>query len=184
MDLTKVGKGMPVPKMKKKQGFTLIELVVACTLLIMLSTLATTTADNFAQAVKQLNVANKVWSLKFTLAQAQLAYVNALATGAPSNWSAAVASWNSSIGANEYDNLIQTLSPYFGPGLTNITTLAGLLQAKGMYDANNSANNPTIQLNPLIQLPISSNNPPTLGTVALQGVNIFTPAVSWQGIIL
>jgi type II secretory pathway pseudopilin PulG len=168
---------MPVPKMKKKQGFTLIELVVACTLLIMLSTLATTTADNFTQAVKQLNVANKVWSLKFTLTQAQLAYVNAL--GAVGNPSAAVASWNSWIGANDYDSLIQTLSPYFGPGLTNITTLTGLLQAKGMYDSNNSANNPTIQLNPL-----SSNNPPTLVAISSQGLNMFTPAVSWQGITL
>jgi prepilin-type N-terminal cleavage/methylation domain-containing protein len=157
--------------MKTKQGFTLIELVVACTLLMMLSTIATTTADNFMQAVKQLKNTNQVWSLKFTLAQAELNYANAIATGP--NPSLAISNWNQLVQQNNLDGLIATLGPYFGPGLPpNITDLPSLLQAKGMYDPNNSANNPQIQLYTLTD---TSKNPPTLGAL---------PTVSWQGIFL
>src|ERR1700751_2093620 len=173
--------------MKTKQGFTLIELVVACTLLIMLSTIATTTTDNFIQAVKQLKTANQVWSLKFTLAQAQLAYANAIA-GNP----VAISDWNNSVQTNATDTLIQTLAPYLrypsGYLIPNITTFASLLQAEQMYDPNNNANNPTIQLNPL-----ATNPPPpplaiaplaTPPTVSQQGISLYLPAVTWQGITL
>jgi type II secretory pathway pseudopilin PulG len=148
--------------MKKKQGFTLLELVVACTLLIMLSTIATTTTDNFMQAVKQLKNTNLVWSLKFTLTQAQLAYANANPNGA--------GPWNSLVKENNLDGLIAQLRPYFGPGLPPITDLTSLLKAKGMYDPNNSANNPQIQLSALTE-----TSYPTLSAL---------PTVSWQGIFL
>jgi len=166
--------------MKQKQGFTLLELVVACTLLIMLSTIATTTTDNFMQAVKQLKNTNLVWSLKFTLAQAQLAYANAIA-GDP----IAIQNWNQSVQANATDDLIQKLAPYLcypsGKLMPNITTFASLLQVEGMYDPTNNANNPIIQLNQL------STKPPGIAALtapSLQGISLFLPAVSWQGINL
>src|ERR1700751_4423524 len=177
--------------MKTKQGFTLIELVVACTLLIMLSTIATTTTDNFIQAVKQLKATNQtltyqtqVWSLKFTLAQAHLAYANAIATGAVSDPNA-IMDWNILVDSKATDNLIQTLASYFrdpsGNLIPNITNFASLLQAEGMYDPNNSANNPIIQLNHL------TGNIPTidvLPTASRQGISLYLPTVTWQGITL
>ena len=154
--------------MKTKQGFTLIELVVACTLLMILSTVATTTADNFIQAVKQLQTTNQtltykiqVWSLKFTLAQAELAYANTVTD--PN----AISQWNLLIRENDSADLIPTLAPYFH--MPNITDFASLLQRVGMYDPNNAANNPTIQLTTLT--PTSTN--PTLTGL---------PTVTWQGI--
>ena len=171
-------------KMKTKQGFTLIELVVACTLLIMLSTIATTTTDNFIQAVKQLKATNQVWSLKFTLAQAQLAYANDIATGKVSD-PLAVTNWNNNVQTNATDNLIQTLAPYLrypsGNLILNITSFANLLQAEGMYDPTNSANNPIIQLNPLNTNPLRIA---PLPAASLQGISLYLPAVSWQGISL
>jgi prepilin-type N-terminal cleavage/methylation domain-containing protein len=162
--------------MKTKQGFTLIELVVACTLLMILSTVATTTADNFIQAVKQLQTTNQtltyktqVWSLKFTLAQAELAYANAIATGAITDPNA-ISHWNLLIQENDSADLIPTLAPYFQ--MPNITDFASLLQRVGMYDPNNSANNPTIQLTTITA---TATNPVTVATL---------PTVSWQGITL
>jgi hypothetical protein len=139
---------------------------------MMLSTIATTTAENFIQAVKQLKATNQVWSLKFTLAQAKLAYANAIATGFVPDPTDAINHWNLLVQENDSADLIPTLGPYFGPTLPPITDLASLLQAKGMYDPNNSANNPQIQLNPLTDI---SKTPPTVATL---------PTVSWQGIIL
>jgi len=103
-------------KMKTKQGFTLIELVVACTLLMILSTVATTTVDNFTQAVKQLQGTNQtltyktqVWSLKFTLAQAELAYANTIGAA---NDSTAISHWNTLVQENDSADLIPTLAPF------------------------------------------------------------------------
>jgi len=160
--------------MKTKQGFTLIELVVACTLLLILSTVATTTADNFIQAVKQLQTTNQtltyetqVWSLKFTLAQAELAYANAI--GAASD-SAAISHWNTLVQENDSADLIPLLAPYFQMPNPPITDFPSLLQRVQMYDPNNAANNPTIQLTTLTA---SSTSPATVTGL---------PTVSWQGI--
>src|SRR5271165_5434681 len=70
-------------KMKTKQGFTLIELVVACTLLIMLSTIATTTTFNFVQATANLkaqyiNIQN-IMALHKALVSAKMNYATDLA---------------------------------------------------------------------------------------------------------
>ena len=147
---------------------------------MMLSTIATTTADNFMQAVKQLKNTNLVWSLKFTLAQAQLAYANAIAGD-----QTAINNWNRNVRTKATDDLIQTLAPYFcypsGKPIPNITSFAILLPAEGMYDPTNSANNPIIQLNPL------TANPPgiaALPAASLQGISLYLPAVTWQGITL
>lgn len=149
--------------MKRSKGFTLIELVVACTLLMILSTVATTTAENFIQSVKTLKTVNQVWTLKFMLTQAQLAYASAATTD-----QSAVNLWNNRVSSNDTVDLIPLLAPYFQiPAITDLTTL---LQFENMYDPS-GVTNPTIQLGMLV-----SNAPP--GTAALSTL----PMVTWQGI--
>jgi prepilin-type N-terminal cleavage/methylation domain-containing protein len=72
----------PSPAMKSK-GFTLLELVVACTILLLLSTLATTTTYNFVQAAANLkaqynNVFN-IMALSKALTSAKMNYATDLA---------------------------------------------------------------------------------------------------------
>jgi prepilin-type N-terminal cleavage/methylation domain-containing protein len=68
---------------KKTKGFTLVELVVACTLLLMLSTIATTTTYNFFQATANLkaqytNIQN-IMALHSALVKAKMNYATDLA---------------------------------------------------------------------------------------------------------
>src|ERR1700733_8780243 len=72
---------IPITAMKNK-GFTLIELVVACTLLLMLSTIATTSTYNFVQATSNLkaqyiNIQN-IMALHSVLVQAKMNYATDL----------------------------------------------------------------------------------------------------------
>src|ERR1700681_1670965 len=67
----------------KTKGFTLIELVVACTLLIMLSTIATTSTYNFVQATANLkaqyiNIQN-IMRLHSAIVNAKMNYATDLA---------------------------------------------------------------------------------------------------------
>jgi prepilin-type N-terminal cleavage/methylation domain-containing protein len=70
------------PAMKTK-GFTLVELVVACTLLLMLSTIATTSTYNFVQATANLkaqyNNIQNIMALHSALVQAKTNYATDLA---------------------------------------------------------------------------------------------------------
>jgi type II secretory pathway pseudopilin PulG len=161
--------------MKHTKGFTLIELVVACTLLMMLSTLATATADNFIQIFKATQATNKlltyrtqIYGLKFMLAQAQLLYAAQIA-----NQPGAIATWNTQVAENDITDLILQLVPYIqnlnpnaGSQITNYTTL---LQAENMYDPT-GVNNPTILLGSY-----TFSNPATL---------VGLPTVTWQGVML
>jgi type II secretory pathway pseudopilin PulG len=67
----------------KTKGFTLIELVVACTLLILLSTVATTSTYNFVQATANLkaqsNSIHNIMLLHGVLANAKMNYATDLA---------------------------------------------------------------------------------------------------------
>jgi type II secretory pathway pseudopilin PulG len=67
----------------KTKGFTLVELVVACTLLIMLSTIATTSTYNFVQATANLkaqyNNIQNIMALHSVLANAKMNYATDLA---------------------------------------------------------------------------------------------------------
>ena len=71
-----------IPAMKNK-GFTLVELVVACTLLLMLSTIATTSTYNFVQATANLkaqyNNIQNIMALHSALVQAKMNYATDLA---------------------------------------------------------------------------------------------------------
>jgi prepilin-type N-terminal cleavage/methylation domain-containing protein len=67
----------------KTRGFTLVELVVACTLLLMLSTIATTSTYNFVQATANLkakyNNIQNIMVLHEVLVQAKMNYATDLA---------------------------------------------------------------------------------------------------------
>ena len=67
----------------KTKGFTLVELVVACTLLLMLSTIATTSTFNFVQATgnlkAQYNNIQNIMLLHKALVQAKMNYATDLA---------------------------------------------------------------------------------------------------------
>jgi prepilin-type N-terminal cleavage/methylation domain-containing protein len=71
-----------IPAMKTK-GFTLVELVVACTLLLMLSTIATTSTFNFVQATANLkaqyNNIQNIMALHEALVHAKMNYATDLA---------------------------------------------------------------------------------------------------------
>jgi type II secretory pathway pseudopilin PulG len=154
--------------MKRSNGFTLIELVVACTLLMILSTVATTTADNFIQAVNGLKATNQtltyrnqVWILKFMLTQAQLAYAAKITDPT------VVSTWNTQVLENDSFELIPQIAPYFQiPAITDFTSL---LQFEKMYDPS-GVTNPTIQLGTF-----TTTTPVTLSSL---------PTVTWQGIML
>jgi prepilin-type N-terminal cleavage/methylation domain-containing protein len=67
----------------KNKGFTLVELVVACTLLLMLSTIATTSTFNFVQATANLktqyNNIQNIMALHSVLVRAKMNYATDLA---------------------------------------------------------------------------------------------------------
>jgi type II secretory pathway pseudopilin PulG len=71
------------PPAMKTKGFTLVELVVACTLLIMLSMIATTSTYNFVQATANLkaqyNSIQNIMALHSALVQAKMHYATDLA---------------------------------------------------------------------------------------------------------
>jgi type II secretory pathway pseudopilin PulG len=106
----------------KTKGFTLIELVVACTLLIMLSTIATTSTYNFVQSVISLktqfqNVRNNIIPLYGLLTQAQMKYTTSLAfalasatdPSAQATIQQQISTWNSNIDQNLNPSLVTLL---------------------------------------------------------------------------
>jgi type II secretory pathway pseudopilin PulG len=154
----------------KTKGFTLIELVVACTLLMILSTLATTSVDNLVQAFKNLQATNqtltnngKIWTLKFMLARAQLAYA-----AAPTTDQGALSHWNFLVEQNDTVDLILLIAPNFQ--IPRITDLPSLLQYANMHDPTGVTPDPTIQLGSF--------------AVTTPGGLSSLPTVTWQGITL
>src|SRR5580700_5505202 len=117
-----MGPGPPfisIPAMKTK-GFTLVELVVACTLLLMLSTIATTSTFNFVQATanlkSQYNNIQNIMLLHKALVQAKMNYATDLAlesnTGVASNVDEAkdeLQRWNTMAQQNDSIDLIARL---------------------------------------------------------------------------
>jgi len=109
----------------KTKGFTLIELVVACTLLLILSTVATTSTYNFVQATANLKAQymNKqnIMALHSVLVNAKMNYATDLAV-VSSNPQAetAIQNWNQLAQANDNQTLIGLLispPPGFQPPL-------------------------------------------------------------------
>jgi prepilin-type N-terminal cleavage/methylation domain-containing protein len=109
----------------KTKGFTLIELVVACTLLLILSTVATTSTYNFVQRTANLKAQymNKqnIMALHSVLVNAKMNYATDLAV-VSSNPQAetAIQNWNQLAQANDNQTLIGLLispPPGFQPPL-------------------------------------------------------------------
>jgi type II secretory pathway pseudopilin PulG len=116
----------------KTKGFTLVELVVACTLLIMLSTIATTSTYNFVQATANLKAQNisiqNIMALHGVLVQAKMNYATDLAlvasaanaasdTTKAQGVEAEIQLWNGWAAQNESPLLIGRL---ITPGLTGL----------------------------------------------------------------
>src|SRR6202035_3127593 len=108
-----------IPAMRNK-GFTLVELVVACTLLLMLSTIATTSTYNFVQATANLkaqyNNIQNIMLLHKALVQAKMNYATDLAlesnTGDPNNVQEVkdeLQRWNTKAQQNDSIDLITRL---------------------------------------------------------------------------
>jgi prepilin-type N-terminal cleavage/methylation domain-containing protein len=97
------------PAMKNK-GFTLVELVVACTLLLMLSTIATTSTFNFVQATgnlkAQYNNIQNIMLLHKALVQAKINYATDLALASNE---AEIQHWNLLAQQNDSLDLIARL---------------------------------------------------------------------------
>ena len=104
----------------KTKGFTLIELVVACTLLLMLSTIATTSTYNFVQATANLkaryNNIQNIMALHQALVQAKMNYATDLASASaiPDNPAKegieqAICNWNNLARQNDSEDLISAL---------------------------------------------------------------------------
>ena len=106
----------------KNKGFTLVELVVACTLLLILSTVATTSTYNFVQATANLkaeyiNVQN-VMALHSALVNAKMNYATDLAVLSSTNSGGvkhAIQQWNGWAQQNDSLDMIDQL---INPGLT------------------------------------------------------------------
>jgi prepilin-type N-terminal cleavage/methylation domain-containing protein len=94
----------------KTKGFTLIELVTACTLLLMLSTIATTSTFNFVQATanlkSQYNNIQNIMLLHSVLVEAKMNYATDLAL---SNNTSEVQHWNLLAQQNDSTDLIARL---------------------------------------------------------------------------
>jgi prepilin-type N-terminal cleavage/methylation domain-containing protein len=104
----------------KTKGFTLIELVTACTLLLMLSTIATTSTFNFIQATANLKSQYKniqsIMVLQNALVQAKMNYATDLSlesnTADPKNIQEAkdeIQRWNMLAQQNDSQDLIARL---------------------------------------------------------------------------
>jgi prepilin-type N-terminal cleavage/methylation domain-containing protein len=98
----------------KTKGFTLVELVTACTLLLMLSTIATTSTFNFIQATANLkaqyNSTQSIMALHSVLVQAKMNYATDLALSSnTSEAEAERAHWNLLAQQNDSPDLIARL---------------------------------------------------------------------------
>jgi prepilin-type N-terminal cleavage/methylation domain-containing protein len=99
----------------KTKGFTLVELVVACTLLLMLSTIATTSTFNFVQATANLkaqyNNIQNIMLLHKALVQAKMNYATDLALESTniSEAKAEIQHWNLLAQQNDSTDLILRL---------------------------------------------------------------------------
>jgi type II secretory pathway pseudopilin PulG len=98
----------------KTKGFTLVELVVACTLLILLSTIATTSTYNFVQATANLkaqyNNIQNIMALHSVLVNAKMNYATDLAFESNNpNAETAIVNWNNWARQNDNATLIGVL---------------------------------------------------------------------------
>jgi prepilin-type N-terminal cleavage/methylation domain-containing protein len=111
----------------KTKGFTIIELVVACTLLLILSTIATTSTYNFVQATANLKSeytgVQDIMALHSALVNAKMNYATDLAVVASQSSTTAseveqeIKIWNGFAAQNDSADLIGLL---INPGFTGL----------------------------------------------------------------
>jgi prepilin-type N-terminal cleavage/methylation domain-containing protein len=127
----------------RNKGFTLVELVVACTLLLMLSTIATTSTFNFVQATANLkaqyNNIQNIMALHSVLVQAKMNYATDLAL--ESNSEAEIQHWN--LLAQQHDSqdlILRLINPASTP--TNPTSRSYLPTSRNVPVTTNVNGNP------------------------------------------
>jgi prepilin-type N-terminal cleavage/methylation domain-containing protein len=187
------------PAMKSK-GFTLVELVVACTLLLMLSTIATTSTFNFVQATANLkaqyNNIQNIMALHEALVQAKMNYATDLALGP--NSEAEIQHWNLLAQQNDSTDLISRLiNPASTP--TNPTSKSYLPTSRNVPVTTNLNGNPVTtfvlvqiaDMNSLLKAyQLTDNGTPTgniVATVAIgpmldltSGMRPTLPIIDWK----
>jgi prepilin-type N-terminal cleavage/methylation domain-containing protein len=183
----------------KTKGFTLIELVVACTLLLMLSTIATTSTFNFVQATANLkaqyNNIQNIMALHEALVQAKMNYATDLALGSSE---AEIQHWNLLAQQNDSTDLISRLiNPASTP--TNPTSRSYLPTSRNVPVTTNVNGNPVTtfvmvqitDMNSLLKAyQLTDNGTPTgniVATVAIgpmldltSGMRPTLPIIDWK----
>jgi prepilin-type N-terminal cleavage/methylation domain-containing protein len=183
----------------KNKGFTLIELVVACTLLLMLSTIATTSTFNFVQATANLkaqyNNIQNIMALHEALVQAKMNYATDLALGSSE---AEIQHWNLLAQQNDSTDLISRLiNPASTP--TNPTSRSYLPTSRNVPVTTNVNGNPVTtfvmvqitDINSLLKAyQLTDNGTPTgniVATVAIgpmldltSGMRPTLPIIDWK----
>ena len=183
----------------KNKGFTLIELVVACTLLLMLSTIATTSTYNFVQATANLkgqyNNIQNIMALHEALVQAKMNYATDLAL---SSSEAEIQHWNLLAQQNDSTDLISRLiNPASTP--TNPTSKSYLPTSRNVPVTTNVNGNPVTtfvlvqitDMNSLLKAyQLTDNGTPTgniVATVAIgpmldltSGMRPTLPIIDWK----
>jgi prepilin-type N-terminal cleavage/methylation domain-containing protein len=184
----------------RNKGFTLVELVVACTLLLMLSTIATTSTYNFVQATANLktqyNNIQNIMALHSVLVQAKMNYATDLAL--ESNSAAEIQHWN--LLAQQHDSqdlILRLINPSSTP--TNPTGRSYLPTSRNVPVTTNVNGNPAttfvmVQITDLDSLlkayQLTDNGTPTgniVATVAVgtmldltSGMRPTLPIIDWK----
>jgi prepilin-type N-terminal cleavage/methylation domain-containing protein len=156
----------------KNKGFTLIELVVACTLLLMLSTIATTSTYNFVQATanlkSQYNNIQDIMSLHSALVQAKMNYATDLALESSSategtEAKAEIQHWN--LLAQQHDSadlILRLITP--DPLLADLP-LAPLNPGSRSYLPTSRNGVPITDVNSLLKAYLLTDNGTTTGNI-------------------
>ena len=131
----------------KNKGFTLVELVTACTLLLMLSTIATTSTFNFVEATANLkaqyNNIQNIMLLHSVLVQAKMNYATDLALSDTSEAKAEIQHWNLLAQQNDSLDLIARLiNP--APSSTNPSSRSYLPTSRNVPTTSNINGNPVV----------------------------------------
>ena len=179
----------------KTKGFTLVELVVACTLLLMLSTIATTSTFNFVQATANLkaqyNNIQNIMALHSAIVQAKMNYATdlALESNNITEAKAEISRWN--LWAQQHDNLgliARLITP--DPTLTDLP-LAPLNPGSRSYLPTSRNGVQITDINSLLKAyELTDNGTPTgniVATIAVgpmldltSGMRPMLPIIDWR----
>lgn len=183
----------------KTKGFTLVELVVACTLLLMLSTIATTSTFNFVQATgnlkAQYNNIQNIMLLHKALVQAKMNYATDLALASNE---AEIQHWNLLAQQNDSLDLIARLinpaSTATNPSARSYLPTSRNVPVTTIINGNPVTNFVTVQITDMDSLlrayQLTDNGSPTgniVATIAVgpvldptSGMRPTLPIIDWK----